>query len=170
MRAGAVLAREDAVLERKIHAGRIDQIDDRHAVAHRDFLRAQNLGDGLGPPRAGLHRGVVGNDHGRAAFDLADARDHARRGRLPVVLVVGDQQADFEKTRPGSSSWAMRSRAVSLPSRCCFSIFLAPPPCRSCSSSTCSCLLCSRRSRPELFICVQRQNELPKSEKLASSC
>src|SRR5277367_1656250 len=32
-------------------------------------------------------------------------------------------------------SLATRSRAVSLPSRCCLSIFLAPPPCRSRSSS-----------------------------------
>ena len=31
------------------------------------------------------------------AFDAADAGDHARRGRLAVVLVIGDQQADFEE-------------------------------------------------------------------------
>ena len=34
-----------------------------------------------------------------AAFDLADPRDHAGSGRLAVVLVVSDQQADFEETR-----------------------------------------------------------------------
>ena len=97
----AVLAGKNAVLQRQIHAGRIHQIDDRHAIAHRDFLRAQNLGDGLRPPRAGLHRGVVGDHDRRPAFDLARARDHAGRGSLSVVLVVGDQQPDLEKHRAG---------------------------------------------------------------------
>ena len=99
--ARAVLAGEDAVLIRKIDAGGIDQIDDRHAVAHGDFLRAQNLGDGFGPPGAGFHRGVVGDDDGGAAFDFADAGDDAGGGGLAVVLVVGDEQADFEEARAG---------------------------------------------------------------------
>ena len=37
----------------------------------------------------------------RAAFDFADAGDHARRGGLAVVLVVGDEQADFEEQGAG---------------------------------------------------------------------
>ena len=47
----AILAGKHAALIRKIHAGRIDQIDDRHVRAHRDLLRAQNLLDRLRPPR-----------------------------------------------------------------------------------------------------------------------
>ncbi len=81
--ARAVLAGKDAVLIREVDAGGIDQINDRHAVAHRDLLRAQNLRDRLGPPGAGFHGGVVGDDDGGAAFDLADARDDAGRGGLP---------------------------------------------------------------------------------------
>ena len=37
----AILARKNTVLVRQIDAGGIHQIDDRHAVAHGDFLRAQ---------------------------------------------------------------------------------------------------------------------------------
>ena len=32
-------------------------------------------------------------------FDLARARNHPRPGSLPVILIVCDQQADFEKHR-----------------------------------------------------------------------
>ena len=89
------------------------------AVAHGDFLRAQNLGDGLRPPRAGLHGGVVGHDHGGPALDRAESGDHAGGGRLALVAVVGDQQADLEKARAGvESGSAMRSRAVILPDLC----------------------------------------------------
>ena len=49
----------------------------------------------------GLHGGVVGHHHGGPAFDLADAGDHAGGRRLPVVVVVGDQQADLEEERAG---------------------------------------------------------------------
>ena len=95
--AGAVLAGEDAVLIGEVDAGRIDQINDGRAVAHGDFLRAQNLGDGFGPPGAGFDGGVVRDDDGGAAFDFADAGDDAGGGRLAVILVVGDEQADFEE-------------------------------------------------------------------------
>jgi hypothetical protein len=44
MRAGAVLAGEDAVLQGQVDAGRVDQVDDRHAIAHGDFLGAEDLG------------------------------------------------------------------------------------------------------------------------------
>ena len=95
--AGAVLAREDAVLVGEIDARRIHQVDDRQAIAHGDLLRAQNLRDGLRPPGAGLHGGVVGHNHGRPAFDPAEARDDAGGGSLPVIAVVGDEQADFQE-------------------------------------------------------------------------
>ncbi len=96
--AGAVLARKDAVLIRQVDARRIHQVHDGQAVAHGDFLRAQNFGDGLRPPRAGLHGGVIGHDHRRPAFDFAQTRDYAGGRRLPVVAIVSDQQAYFEKT------------------------------------------------------------------------
>ena len=99
--ARAVLAGKDAVLIRKVDAGGIHQIDDGRAVAHGDFLRAQNLGDGLGPPGAGFDGGVVSDNDGGTTFDFADARDDAGGRRLPLVLVVSDQQSDFEETRAG---------------------------------------------------------------------
>ena len=95
----AVLPGKDPVLIGQIHARRIHQVDDRQAVAHGDFLRPQNLVDGFRPPRAGLHRGIVGDDHARPLFDVAEPRDHARRGSLPVVAIISYQQADFEKQR-----------------------------------------------------------------------
>ena len=98
---GSVLAWKNAVLERQIHAGGIDQIDDRHAIAHGDFLRAQNLGDGFRPPCSGFDGGIVGDDDRRPAFDFAEAGDHARGGRLAVISVMRDEQSDFEEHRAG---------------------------------------------------------------------
>ena len=92
---------KDAVLIGQVDARGIHQVDDGQAVAHGDFLRAQNLGDGFRPPGAGLDGGVVGHDDGGAAFDAAEAGDDAGGGRLTVVAVVGDQQADFEEACAG---------------------------------------------------------------------
>ena len=85
----------------QVHPGAVDQVDDRDAVAHRDFLRAEDLPDRLGPPGSGLHRGVVGDDDDLAPLDHADAGDDAGARRLAVVLVVGDQQAELEAGRAG---------------------------------------------------------------------
>ena len=118
--ARAVLPGKHAALVRQVHARRIDEIDDRDAAAHRDLLRAQNLRDRLGPPRAGLHRRVVGDDDDLAPVHDADAGDDAGAGRLAVVLVVRDEQADLEEARAGiAAAAAMRSRAVSFPCLCC---------------------------------------------------
>src|SRR6185503_11381230 len=62
-------------------------------------LRAEHLLDRLRPPRAGLHRRVVRDDHDLAAMNDPDARHHARTRRLPVVLIVRHEQADLEKAR-----------------------------------------------------------------------
>ncbi len=84
----AVLPGEDSVLIRQVHARGIDQVDDGHAIAHGDFLRAQNLGDGLRPPGTGLHRGIIGDDYGGAAFDESEAGDDASGWRLAVIKIV----------------------------------------------------------------------------------
>ena len=94
---GAVLTGKDAVLIRQVHARRIHQVHNRRTIPHRDFLGAQNLGNGLRPPRSGLHGGVVGDNDGGPPFDLTYAGHHPRRRSLPFVLVVSDQQADLEK-------------------------------------------------------------------------
>ena len=98
---GSISAGENAVLIRKVHAGGIDQVDDRDAIAHGDFLGAQDFRNRFGPPRAGLHCGIVGDDHGGASFDAADAGDDARGGSLAVIFIEGDQQSDFEEESAG---------------------------------------------------------------------
>ncbi len=98
---GAVLSREYSALVGKVHAGRIDKVDDRHATAHGDLLCAQHLLDGLGPPRPGLDRCIVGHDDDFAAAAPANSGDDAGTGRLPVVLVVGDEESDLLKSRAG---------------------------------------------------------------------
>src|SRR2546423_15187687 len=50
------------------------------------------------------------------------------------------------KREPGSHKPVTRSRAVSFPCLCCFSIFSAPPPWRRRASRACSSVL-SARSR-----------------------
>ena len=100
MRAAPYWPGKIAVLKRQVHARRIHQVNDWHAVPHRDFLRAQDLGDRLGPPRARLDGGIVRDDHGGAALDLRDPGDNACGRRLPIVLVVSQQQADFKEHRP----------------------------------------------------------------------
>jgi hypothetical protein len=94
---GAVLAREDAVLVGKIDARGIDQVHDRQAIAHRDLLRAQDLGDRLRPPRARFDGRVVGYHHGGAPGNAADHRHDTGRRCLAIVAVVRDEQADLER-------------------------------------------------------------------------
>ena len=97
--ARSVLAGKNSILIRQVDAGGIHQINDWNAVAHGDFLRPQDLGDGLWPPRTGLHGSVVGHDDCRAPLDFADPGDNARRRRLTIVAVIGDQEPDLHKPR-----------------------------------------------------------------------
>ncbi len=97
----SILAGEDPVLVGEVYAGGIHQVHNGQAIPHGDFLRAENLGDRLGPPGAGLHGGIIGHDDRGAVFDLPQAGDDARGRRLAVVAVVGDQQANLEEKRPG---------------------------------------------------------------------
>jgi hypothetical protein len=94
---GAVFAREDAVLVGKVDARGIHQVHDGNAIPHRDFLRAQDLRNRLRPPGAGLNCGIVGYHHGGAIFDFAKAGDHSGRWGLAVILIVGNEQSDFEE-------------------------------------------------------------------------
>ncbi len=91
----AVLPGKHTALIRQIHSGTIDQINDRHAVSHRDLLRTQNLFDRLGIPRTGLDRRVIRNDDAFAVLNFSDNRYDRRRRCLAVVLVIGDKQSDL---------------------------------------------------------------------------
>ena len=134
--ARAVLSRKDPVLVGQIDARRIHQVHDRQAIAHGDFLRAQNLGDGFRPPRARLHRGVVGHDHGGAALDAAEPGDHSRR-RAPGPRSGRTRSTGRspENVRRGRSNRRIRSRAVILPDLCWRSMRASPPPSRRRASS-----------------------------------
>ncbi len=90
---------EDLVLHRQEDAGRVDEIDHRQAVLERDLLRPQDLLDAERELRAGLHRGVVGDDHDVATVDPADPGDDAAAG-CPAPLgvhAVGRPEADLEE-------------------------------------------------------------------------
>src|SRR5258705_4832355 len=104
-----ILTREDAALIRQVHTRRVDQLDDRDALAHCGLLRAQDLLDRLGPPGARLHRGVICDDDDGATTDAAQPGDDARRRRLAVVLVPGDQQSDLD---PGAVLVEQRRHAL----------------------------------------------------------
>ena len=109
--AEVVLVGKDLVLQRQEDAGGIDEVDERQAVLHGDALGTEHLLDGHREERAGLHGGVVGDDHHPPAGDRADAGDDAGGGAPPHsrVHVPRGPQAELEERRVGSSL-AMRSR------------------------------------------------------------
>ena len=51
--------------------------------------------------RAGLHGGVVGDDHAGHAGDVANARDRTRGGNFPPLFIhlIGGPKPDLEKRR-----------------------------------------------------------------------
>ena len=74
---------KDVFLQRQKHAGGIHQVDRRHAIFDRDVLRANDLLRGHGEERAGLHGGVVGDDHHQAGLNARQAGDDAGGGAPP---------------------------------------------------------------------------------------
>src|SRR2546425_3994521 len=91
-----ILTREDPTLIRQVHARRVDQIDDRDALAHGDLLRAQDLPDRLRPPRPRFDGRVIRNDHHGASTDTAQPGHDAGRRRLAVVLIPRHEQPDLD--------------------------------------------------------------------------
>ena len=85
------------------NAGGIDQIDRRDAILDGDVLRANHFLRGHREERAGLHRGVVGDDHHAAPGDVAEAGNGAGGGRAAPFLVhfVGGVEAQLEEFRAG---------------------------------------------------------------------
>ena len=95
----AVLAGKDPALVRQVHPGAVHKVDDGDVLAHGHFLRPEHLLDRLGPPGAGLHRGVVGHHDDLAALHHPDPGNDPGAGCLPVVFVVRHQQADLQPGR-----------------------------------------------------------------------
>jgi hypothetical protein len=77
-------------------AGRVDEIDHRHAVGERRLLDPQDLLDRLRSPRAGLDGRVVRHQRDAAAADRADAGDDAV-GAEPLRLPVREQRVLRER-------------------------------------------------------------------------
>ena len=97
-------AREHLDLVGDAGAGAVDQPEDRKLLAQCGLRGTHDLLDGARPPRAGLDRGVVGDDHDRSTVDGPPPGDHAvgrqaRRPRVRVAAVLDeaagvDQQGD----------------------------------------------------------------------------
>ena len=75
-----VLVGKDLFLKRQEHAGGVDEIDQRQAIVGGDPLGTQDLLAGHRKKGAGLHGGVVGDDHHPPVRNRADAGDHPGRG------------------------------------------------------------------------------------------
>ncbi len=88
---------KDLGLVRQVGAAAVDEIDARQPVGLGNLLRAQVLLDRHRVIGAALHRGVVADDHRRAARNAADAGDHARAGDFAAVHVACRQLADLEE-------------------------------------------------------------------------
>ena len=94
---------KDIFLQRQKNAGGIDQINCGNVIFDGDVLRANHFFRGHREERAGFHRGVVGDEHERAAADAREAGDRASRGRAAPFFVhfVGGVDAQFEEMRAG---------------------------------------------------------------------
>jgi hypothetical protein len=79
-------------------AGRVDEVDHRHAVRERGLLDAEDLLDRLRAPRAGLDGRVVRHQRDGPAADGAHAGDDAVRPQA-VGLPVGQQRVLRERPR-----------------------------------------------------------------------
>ena len=92
-----LLVRKDLVLHRQVDARRVHEVEDRDVVFQGDLLGAQVLLRGDRKPRAGLHGGVVGDDHAEAARDVPQAHHGTACGAAALLLVhlVAGKQAEL---------------------------------------------------------------------------
>ena len=79
--------RENIFLQREKNAAGIHEIDRGNAIFDGDILRANDFFRGHREKRAGLHGGVVGDDHHAAARDAAEPGDRAGGGCAAPLLV-----------------------------------------------------------------------------------
>ena len=101
--AEVVLVGEDVFLKRKEDTGGVDEIEGGEVVLHRDVLGAEDLLGGHGEEGAGLHGGVVGDDHAEAAGDATEAGDDACCGRAAPfgIHLKSRERGEFEKIGAG---------------------------------------------------------------------
>ena len=76
---------KDVVLQWQKRAARVNEVDAREIVLPSHLLCAQVLLNRDGVISASLHGCVIGDDNALAAFDAADAGDHAAGGHTAIV-------------------------------------------------------------------------------------
>src|SRR5262249_48867819 len=76
-------------LKRKENAGRVNEVNQRQAVVHRNPLRAKDFLAGHGEERASFHGGVIGDHHNPATLYPPDPGDDARTWRTSPFVVHG---------------------------------------------------------------------------------
>ena len=111
--AGVAAAGEHLDLLGDPRAGRVDEVDHRHAVGERGLLDAEDLLDGLRAPRAGLDGRVVRHQRDGAAADRAHPGDDAV-GAEPLGLPVGEQRVLAERAGVEQQRDALAHRQLAL--------------------------------------------------------
>ncbi len=134
-----ILIRKHVFLQRQKHPRAVHQVNRRQAVFHGNVLRPDHLLRRHREERAGLHRGVVDDQHEQPSMHPSQSGHHSRRRSSAPLLIhpMRRVQSQFEQLAPfpRSSSSPIRSRAVSRCFLCCASMALAPPPSRIFASS-----------------------------------
>ena len=118
-------------LQRQKRAAGIDEVDARQVILLGDLLRAQMLLHRHRIVRAALDGGVVGDDRAVLSLHEADTGDDPGDGESPPYMSKAASAENSRKPEPGSIKRSMRSRAVSLLRRRCFSTASGPPPSRT---------------------------------------
>ncbi len=114
-------------LQGQEHAARIHQVNRRNMIVDGDVLRANHFLRRHREKRAGLHCGVVGDDHHQPSGDTRQAGDRAGRWRAAPFLVHFDRRRIGPARRTASSDRSA-ARSVRAPSA---GPFCAAPRCRA---------------------------------------
>ena len=111
----AAPAREHLDLIGDARAGRVDQVEERHAQPLGGLLDAEDLLDRALAPRAGLHGRVVGHDATVRPSIRADAGDHAVGGQLRSAARWRARRPRRTSPRRAAARCARARRASSPP-------------------------------------------------------
>ncbi len=82
-----LLVGKDLALQWQEYASTVNEINDRDAILHGDFLRAQVLFARDGKPCTGFNRCVIGDGNNQPLLDVSDLNNDST-GRTPTVFRV----------------------------------------------------------------------------------
>ena len=96
-----LLVRKYLILHRQVYACAVDQVNDRQAIFHSDFLGAQVLFSGNGKPGAGFYSGIVGYHDALPPLNIPDHHHHTAGRTAAVFLVefITGERADLDAFR-----------------------------------------------------------------------